>query len=235
MNEIRLIIRFATQPELLDKDTKSPVVRCSWQDLERQENILVQFVPLATFTFFFGKTADIVLTDTYYIEGHLTKAMVNSAERQAGFQISIDRAINTTEGRFGDKVLENVRHKPTIRTVKLSSSTKENGSKEIAGVFQKQDPFQALDNIVSTGKKSIESIGLTVGNNAESQKIAQAEKIAAATETSQHELLASTLADEAKKKAATKVPEEQRQIIDMDTTIDDDLPTETIDDDLPTE
>lgn len=193
MNEVRLIIRFAKIPELIDEHTKSPIVKCCWQDLEESENILVEYLPLKTFAFFFGDRKEIVLTDSYFIEGHLTKNRDDFEFRKASFELGLDRVINTTEGRYGEKVLENVRKKPVIRTVRLATDVKNNGSELVQKVINETDTFKILDEIMEKGIKDISKINLNSITSVFEDDLLEKEKIEQQVKTTSHELLNSSI------------------------------------------
>ncbi|MBZ2406658.1 hypothetical protein [Liquorilactobacillus hordei] len=121
MNEIRLIVRFATKPEKTNLENGNLIVRCRFQALDEDKNYITIYMSLEDYMFFFG-SFNIVLTDSYYIEAHFTECIDNEADKKAYMGIKPDRIINTTEGRFGDKTLENVRRHIRIRTVPFTSA-----------------------------------------------------------------------------------------------------------------
>lgn len=200
MNEVRLIIRFIKTPEIFDTDTKNPVVRCLWQDLEASQNILVEYLPLSVFAFFFGDRKEIVLTDSYYVEGHLIKNRDDFDNREANFKLKLDRVINTTEGRFGEKVLENVRKKPVIRTIRLETDLKKDGSETVKKVFKETDTFKMLDKILEKGIKDISKLELNELTSIFEDDLLEQEKIEQQVKTSPHELLSSSIETAKKEK-----------------------------------
>lgn len=216
MNEVRLIIRFATRPELVDKDNSSPLVLCKWQDLERQENILVQYIALKTFTFFFGKIEDIVLTDSYYIEAHLANNLVEQKKRLASFTLCLERVIDTTEGRFGDQTLENVRHKATIRSIRLTDRNKDNGAAEVAEAMRKRKPYDELATILEKGRDEISNIEIKYEDNNKIKALNQEEAMKKASETEPHDLLKTTL-DESEKQNKSKQKQQKANVVDLET------------------
>lgn len=217
MNEVRLIIRFANKPEVLDKETKYPVVRCQWQDLEESRNILVQYLPLSIFLFFFGEIEGLILTDSYFIEGHLNCNRDDFDKRKASFQLGLDRVINVTEGRFGEKVLENVRRKPIIRSVRLATNVDDDGSALIQDSIKEENIFAELNKLVQESTSAIENLDFHVEPSASEKELLDKKLFEDVANISSHSLLKDVLEEDKKKSKPVEKEVPKESIVDMNS------------------